>query len=121
VTRRKRGELGEPDQVSTATSGQVLSAEPQTISTSPAGLAAECQQQPLVKHLDPAASLPLPVRAAWRLRIPAMTVAMARSLRSSDRPLWVQFQAIAKRQRSIVETEFAFLPRSAVPEAQAVK
>lgn len=33
---------------------------------------------------------------------------------------WVRFQAIAERRRSIVDTELAFTPRSAVPEAQAV-
>jgi hypothetical protein len=39
---------------------------------------------------------------------------MARSLRSSGVP------SIAERRLSMVDTELAFMPRSAVPEAQAV-
>jgi hypothetical protein len=54
------------------------------------------------------------------LRMPAMTVAMARSLRSSVMPRWVQFQPMAARRRSMVETLLGFAPRSAAPEAQAV-
>ena len=57
---------------------------------------------------------------AWVLRMPAITVAIARSLRSSGVPRWAQFQLIAERRRSMVETELAFMPRSAVPLAQAV-
>jgi hypothetical protein len=57
---------------------------------------------------------------AWVLRMPAITVAMARSLRSSGVPRCEQFQLMEDRRRSIVETVFAFMPRSAVPDAQAV-
>ena len=58
--------------------------------------------------------------AACLLRMPAITVAMARSLRSSGMPCWVQFQPMAARRRSMVETAFGFMWRSAVPDAQAV-
>ena len=64
--------------------------------------------------------------AACLLRTPAKTVAIARSLRSSVMPRWEQFQPMAARRRSMVETLLGLalcvptvLP-DAVPEAQAV-
>lgn len=49
--------------------------------------------------------------------VPAITVAIARFLRSSGVPRCAQFHPMAARRRSMVATEFGLAPRVAVPTA----
>ena len=70
---------------------------------------------------------PLPVRSSCRiasfcrgeeaslLRMPAITVAMARSLRFSGMPRWAQFQPMAASRRSIVKRPSPSCPARRLP------
>ena len=56
---------------------------------------------------------------AWLLRMPAITVAICRSV-AIEREATLGIVPGKRGEAAMVVTEFAFAPRSAVPEAQAV-